>query len=307
MTADTQNPLNDDAVRFAESAGIYVGTSSWRYDGWRGLVYNDHYPGKKSFHDRCLSEYARYFPTVGVDATFYRFPHSGLIDELAARTPDNFRFGLKVTEEITVVKWPAHARYGQRRGKENPNFLNSELFQNQFLALAEKLGSKLGPVMFQFGALPKELVASGEFLEKLDGFLGALPSGFQFATEIRNRDLFDTAYFDVLKQHSVAHVHSSWSWMPPLQEQLDKPASMTADFFVMRLLTPPQIAYQQAVESFHPYHAIQKPQTEVRGALLNFLNQALSIKQKGYVFVNNRLEGSSPLTIKYIMEQILKR
>ncbi len=298
--------LTDRARRLAGDSGIYLGTSSWRYDGWRGLVYNDHYPSKKAFHQRCLEEYARHFPAVGVDATFYKFPDAPFIDELVARTPDRFRFGLKATEEITVLKWPTHKRYGNRAGQDNPYFLDSDRFAERFLEPVRALGAKLGPVMLQFGTLPKRLVDSGDFLERLDAFLGALPGGFQIATEIRNRDLFGETYFDILRSHNVAHVHTSWSWMPPLAEQLARPGSFTADFFAMRLLTPPQVAYQQAVETYFPYRAILKPQEEVRQALVDFLQKALGSVQKGYVFVNNRLEGSSPLTIEYILDQILE-
>lgn len=298
--------LSDRALQLAADSGIYIGTSSWRYEGWRGLVYRDHYPSKKAFHQQCLGEFARHFPAVGVDATFYKFPEETLITELCARTPVQFKFGLKVTEEVTVLKWPTHKRYGKRGGQENPHFLDSERFIERFLAPASKLGGRLGPIMFQFGTLPNALVDSGEFLERLDGFLGDLPDDYQLATEIRNANLFGEQYFDILRNHGVAHVHSSWTWMPPLAEQLAQPASFTADHFVMRLLTPPQVAYQQAVEATYPYTAILQPQEDVREALVNFLKGALSKVQKGYVFVNNRLEGSSPLTIEHILKQIFE-
>ena len=297
--------LSGRARELAASSGIYLGTSSWRYDGWRGLVYRDHYPTKKSFHDHCLTEYAGLFPVVGVDATFYKFPDEKLLSELDARTPDHFKFGFKVTEEISVLKWPTHKRYGQRGGRDNPNFLSSELFTERFLEPVQRLGAKLGPVMLQLGTLPREIIADGSFLEQLDRFLGALPSGYQMSIEIRNRDLFRRPYFDILRKHGIAHIHTSWSWMQPLAEQLQTEASMTADFFAMRLLTPPQVAYQDAVERYFPYTAILKPQQQVRSAVLNFLRGALQGVRTGYVFVNNRLEGSSPLTIEHILEELL--
>lgn len=297
--------LSGRSRELAASSGIYIGTSSWRYDGWRGLVYRDHYPTKKSFHDRCLSEYAGHFPVVGVDATFYKFPDGKLLSELDARTPDHFKFGFKVTEEISVPKWPNHKRYGQRGGRDNPNFLSSELFTEKFLEPVQRLGDKLGPVMLQLGTLPREIIADGSFLEQLDRFLGALPSGYQLGVEIRNRDLFGQPYFDILRKHGVAHIHTSWSYMQPLAEQLRTPASFTAGFFAMRLLTPPQVAYAEAVETYYPYTAILKPQQQVRSALLEFLRGAIQGVRTGYVFVNNRLEGSSPLTIEHILRELL--
>ncbi|MFC1484299.1 DUF72 domain-containing protein [Candidatus Neomarinimicrobiota bacterium] len=269
------------------------------------MVYKDHYPSQKAFQRRCLAEYARHFPAVGVDATFYRFPGEKLIDELNALTPDNFRFGLKVTEEITVWKYTTHPRYGTRKGEDNPNFLDGPLFQSHFLDVVSGLGPKLGPIIFQFGTLPRPIIDDGTFLDRLKDFLQDLPKGFQYAFEIRNRQLFDQDYFDVLRQYGVAHVHSSWSWMPTLPEQIARDTSFTAPYFVMRLLTPPQVAYQDAVESFFPYQRIMKPLPGIRQAIISHLNRALKSNFPGYVFVNNRLEGAAPLTIEQVLDEVL--
>jgi hypothetical protein len=75
----------------------------------------------------------------------------------------------------------------------------------------------------------------------------------------------------------------------------------------MRLLTPPQVAYKDALEAYFPYTRIMKPLPEVREALIDSLNEALKSSTPGYVFVNNRLEGASPLTIEQILDQILEK
>ena len=60
--------------------GVFVGTSSWKYEGWLGQLYTParyEYRGKvaKTRFDRdCLSEYAEVFKTVSVDAAYYTFP-----------------------------------------------------------------------------------------------------------------------------------------------------------------------------------------------------------------------------------------
>ena len=124
----TRAPITDRAIKFSLASGIFMGTSSWKYGGWQGLVYNRHYKSKRAFQAQCLNEYAKYFPAVGVDATFYRFPSSKMLQDLAALTPDQFKFGLKATEEITVYKYPTHPRYGQRKGLINSNFLNTTFY-----------------------------------------------------------------------------------------------------------------------------------------------------------------------------------
>ena len=305
MSPEQSPPITDRAIQLARRAGIYLGTSSWKYEGWQGLVYQDHYSSQIAFKRRCLAEYARHFPAVGVDATFYRFPDQRLVEELDALTPPDFRFGLKVTEEITVYKYPTHPRYGSRKGQDNTNFLDGELFTTDFLEVVSGLGAKLGPVIFQFSTLPRTIVGNDTFLRRLDDFLGGLPDGYQYAVEIRNRRLFVEDYFNVLKRHGAAHVHTSWSWMPHLPEQIARDASFTAEFFVMRLLTPPQVTYQDAVEAYFPYRRILKPLPEVRAALITHLSRAIGSNKPGYVFVNNRLEGAAPLTIEEVLDQVL--
>jgi uncharacterized protein YecE (DUF72 family) len=68
--------------RAAELAakGVFIGTSSWKYEGWFGQLYTPtryEYPGKVAktrFQMDCLSEYAEVFKTVCVDAAYYDFP-----------------------------------------------------------------------------------------------------------------------------------------------------------------------------------------------------------------------------------------
>lgn len=40
--------------------------------------------------------------------------------------------GLKMPEDITVPKWPIHARYGKRAGNENEHFLDAAIFTKLF-------------------------------------------------------------------------------------------------------------------------------------------------------------------------------
>ena len=54
--------------------GVYIGTSSWKYQGWLGQLYTPdryEYRGKVAttrFERSCLTEYAEVFKTVCVDA-----------------------------------------------------------------------------------------------------------------------------------------------------------------------------------------------------------------------------------------------
>jgi uncharacterized protein YecE (DUF72 family) len=58
--------------------GVFIGTSSWKYEGWLGQLYTParyEYRGKVAttrFERDCLAEYAEVFKTVCVDAGYYR-------------------------------------------------------------------------------------------------------------------------------------------------------------------------------------------------------------------------------------------
>src|ERR1700734_2479599 len=88
------------------AAGIYFGTSSWKYEGWLGSIYSEERYltrgkfSKKRFEDTCLSEYAATFPTVCGDFAFYQFPTEQYWAKLFDATPDSFLFGFKVPEDI---------------------------------------------------------------------------------------------------------------------------------------------------------------------------------------------------------------
>ena len=69
---------------------------------------------------------------------------------LADQVPDDFRFGFKVTDLITIKKIPNHARHGAKAGQVNADFLNADLFATAFLKPCEENRSKIGVLMFEF-------------------------------------------------------------------------------------------------------------------------------------------------------------
>jgi len=145
-------------VRLAALAarGVFLGTSSWKYAGWQGLLYDrdryvwrGRYAGSR-FERLCLAEYAEVFPAVCVDAAYYKFPESHALETLAAQVPPEFQFGFKVTGEISLHSFPSLARFGPRAGRANDNFLNAELFVDRFLAPCEMIRANVGLIMFEF-------------------------------------------------------------------------------------------------------------------------------------------------------------
>jgi len=307
--------LDPMAKRLRELAarGLYFGTSSWKYPGWMGTVYSrDRYVwrgrfSKARFERLCLAEYAESFPSVCVDAAYYTFPTVAGVRDLDGLVPDHFRFSFKVTGDITIRRFPALRRFGQRAGRVNEDFLNADLFAERFLAPCTTLGPKLGLLMFEFSEFPPgDFPSCDDFLGSLDRFLARLPEGVRYGVEIRNADFLTPAYFSMLNRHSIAHVFNSWSRMPPVQEQMSLPGSMSDSCLAARFLLKPGRAYADAVKRFSPYDELKEPYSEGidAGARLAASASGARKPRPAFLYVNNRFEGNAPQTIRRMLDQL---
>lgn len=293
------NPTPEAIRDLAEAvpAGVRFGSSSWTYPGWKGLVYSRDYPAAGA-SAKMLAEYARFplFTTVGIDSAFYGPPTEKTLEGYARALPPGFPCVSKVWERITIHTF-AGPREKARAGQRNPDFLNPDIFQNEVWApYAEHFRAHAGPFVFEFQTLP-DRVMPDEFLGRLDAFLDRLPAEGRYAVEVRNAELLTPAYFAVLRAHDVAHVFSSWTRMPSIGMQLDLPDSIPATFLVARALLRPGRYYEDAVDLFAPYDRIQDPNPELRNDLVRLVDLAASLRIPAYILVNNRAEGSAPLTI----------
>jgi uncharacterized protein YecE (DUF72 family) len=310
-------PFDREQMKAAAAAlareGVFIGTSSWKYPGWRSQLYDsDRYVwhGKFSearFERLCLSEYAQVFKTVCVDAAYYKFPDHRFLDQLVSQVPADFLFALKVTDRITIKRFANLPRFGHHAGTDNADFLNEDLFESAFLGPCWEFQANIGLLMFEFSHFsPREFEHGREFVAALEQFLGKLPPDWRYGVEIRNRSFLHPEYFAALARHGVAHVFSSWQGMPPLEEQLALPGSRTSpDFFGARLLLRPGRKYEEAVKLFGPYDQIKDPYPEGRAAGARLIKEARSRSGaiKGFIYVNNRFEGNAPQTIAAMVEQ----
>lgn len=288
--------------------GVFIGTSSWKYEGWLGQIYTpDRYYLKgrfsqKRFEQECLAEYAETFPIVCGDFSFYLFPTEAYWNKLFRSAPRGLKYALKVPEEITAKAFPKHARYGPKAGQDNPSFLNGAVFQSMFLDVLRPWRNQIAVLILEFGRFPKYCYRdAAEFVAALYPFLTFLPGDFRYAVEVRNEDFLVPEYFACLREHGVAHVLNAWSRMPELPEQLAMPEVFTADFTVVRALLRRGRPYERAVEQFSPYKEIQDVNPGARQAMHTVIDRARERNQPAYIFVNNRLEGNAPRTIEEIV------
>ncbi len=293
--------------------GVFVGTSSWKYPGWCGALYDRaryEWRGKFAetrFNRDCLAEYAEVFKTVCVDAAYYTFPTRRYLEGLAGQVAEGFLFGFKVTDAITLKKFPQLQRFGPSAGKRNDNFLNQELFVRDFLQPCESIRPKVGLLMFEFSRFwPADYQHGRDFIRDLESFLSGLPKGWPYAVEIRNRAWLRGEYFECLARHQVAHVFNSWEAMPPVTEQIALPGSRPHPQLVAaRFLLKPGRKYEDAVKTFAPYDTLKEENPEARAAAKTLIaeGKAAGPQRKTFIYVNNRLEGNALATIAGIAHE----
>jgi uncharacterized protein YecE (DUF72 family) len=293
--------------------GVFIGTSSWKYPGWCGTLYDCQryeWRGKfaeSRFNRNCITEYSEVFKTVCVDAAYYTFPTRSYLEGLAGQVPDDFRFAFKVTDAITIKRFPNLERFGSQAGKPNENFLNATLFASDFLRPCETIRSKVGLLMFEFSRFwPTDYEHGRDFVTTLDKFLAALPPGWPYGVEIRNRNWLKSSYFECLARHRVTHVFNSWEAMPPVGEQMALSGSLTnQELVAARFLLKPGRSYEEAVQRFKPYDALKEENREARAAARSLMaqGQAAGPGRRTFIFVNNRLEGNALGTIGAVLRE----
>ena len=91
--------------------------------------------------------------------------------------------------------------------------------------------------------------------------------------------------------------------MPTIGEQAAIPGAFPAEFTVVRALLRQGRAYEDAVKQLEPYDKIKDENPEARDALRAVIDRMREERRAAYIFVNNRLEGNAPQTIRAIVEE----
>jgi uncharacterized protein YecE (DUF72 family) len=139
---------------------IEVGTASWTD---RTLIESGWYPPEASTPEKRLRYYARQFPLVEVDATYYALPNRQTATAWAERTPESFTFNIKSFSLFTqhptrVSALPADLRQAAEKTGKARVYLRdidpaiAEEAWDRFLAALDPLldAGKLGAILFQF-------------------------------------------------------------------------------------------------------------------------------------------------------------
>ncbi len=196
---------------------LLLGTCSWNYDSWVGLLYTSAQPTAAAY----LPEYSRSLPTAEVDSWFYRLPSPSDVRTYLSAVPESFRFTCKVLQDITLTHHRS-LKGGKQPPRPNENFLSASRFES-FLGAIEPLLPRLDAIMFEFEYLNKQKMPSLEaFLERLDGFFAKLPPGLPYALEPRNGNYLKDEYFAFLNSRRIIHVYSEKIYMPHVYDVFDE-------------------------------------------------------------------------------------
>lgn len=279
-------------------ADIRIGTCSWKFDSWQGLVYSEQ--AKVNY----LKEYAQHFNTVEIDQWFWSLfgeekvslPKPEVVQEYVESVPEDFTFSIKVPNSITLT----HFYRKQKRDplQENPHFLSVGLFQ-QFLDTLQPMREQLGPLMFQFEYLNKQKMPSlNTFLQQFGAFIAQCPQEYIYAVEVRNPNYLRTEYFTFLREYRLYHVFLQGYYMPPLVSVYRSFSRYLTDLTVIRLHGPNREDIEKLTNN--QWNRIVAPRDEELQAVAEMIRELHERGVTIYLNVNNHYEGSAPLTIQRI-------
>lgn len=297
----------DDVVQIAsrlrERGELRLGTSSWTFPGWEGLVYDTggRRASKAELVEDGLEAYGRHplLGTVGLDRTWYRPMSAAALGRLARRVPAGFRFLVKAHEVCTLPRFPDRARYGRHRGQINSSYLDAGYATAEVVEpTLEGLGDRLGPLLFQLAPQPAEWFGGPQrFADELFQFLDALPRGPLYAVELRTPRLLTSRYADAIAAVGACHAVTAHPAMPDLATQWATARCDRGPAVVVRWMLKRGLDYEKAKARFAPFDRLAAPDVGTRVALAEMVGDALALGLPTWVIANNKAEGCAPQSL----------
>ena len=275
-------------------SGLRLGTSSWSFPGWAGLVYGGPAPTAVLSRDG-LRAYARHplLTTVGVDSGFYAPLDADRLARWAAQVPVDFRFLVKAPAAVTQ----RHQRGGDGRWRHNPEFLSPDIALRQAVEPYRRgLGERAGVLLLQFPPQGGR-THPRRFAEDLYRFLKRLPPGPVYAVEVRDAHLLTADFAAALHHGGAVPSLAAHPRLPPLSAQASLLLDAAQGPLVLRWLLRRNRGYEEARERYGPFSQLAEPDPDTRAAIRALAAAALARGREVFIIVNNKAEGSSPLSI----------
>ncbi len=318
-------PPDKELVRTAQKLprNIYLGTSSWNFPGWRGIVWS-RASGLTELAQQGLSAYAKHpiFRTTGIDRAFYRPLPASAYTSFAAQVPDDFRFLVKAPQIVcdSVLRdrmgRPIHA---------NPDYLNADRAIEDFVLPAmEGLGTKAGVLVFEMPSIPRhamiERQAQYAAIETMADFFSQIKSrmpsqAVALAVEMRTRVLLTPRWVKAMASTGVRPVISLHPAMPSIMRQtdmlrlFDAPGVDTGPWqaagdIVVRWSLAANGTYAGLKRDWAPFDRIRQEDIVSREGIVWLLKLAKASGVRAFVVANNKAEGCAPLTMRAIAESL---
>lgn len=310
-------------------AGVRFGTSSWSFPGWAGLVYDREVPPSILARDG-LAAYARHplLRAVGVDRSYYEAPSEAVFRRYAQQVPDDFRFMVKMQRDLVTLG--------------HPQFLDAQWARECVLGPTfAGLGPKLGTLLLQFPPMTAReieghLGGPRRFAEQLYRFLrdvgGDGGGNSSIAVELRAPELLTEDYMQALRHGGATHAYVVHPRMLPLAEQVERVAGAGGvgmgggrDPALIRWMLAPGASYQATRDAWSPFNRIQRDDEANRAAIVELVRRLVGASAEddaggtgsegaackvlaadAIVIVNNKAEGSSPLSVQALASELAR-
>lgn len=277
---------------------LALGTSSWSFPGWKGLVYEkDHRSAELSRAGLAAFAQNPLLSTVSIDRGYYApVPEQDFV-RYKSQVPNGFRFVVKAWRQLTTPVLD---------GKRNSDFLDPELAIKAVLSPARRgLEDTLDCVLFQFSPMHLGQVGGVQgFCEQLGAFLEKLPNAMQYAVEVRTPELLGTALQEALKPENLFYTINLLPTMPDLDQQFRSMQLIHQKRYLVRWLLAKGHTYQEALKNFSPFNRLIAPSDAIVLRLAKFVRWAKSEHRHFSLQVNNKAEGCAPLTLQRVARAI---
>jgi uncharacterized protein YecE (DUF72 family) len=315
----------DLALAAALPGHLRLGTSSWTYPSWAGLVWDGAY-ADATLSKHGLAAYGQHplLRAVSLDRAFYRPLSAAQYARYAAQVPDDFRFVVKAPSMVS----DALVRNENGQGMQaNPLFLNPDCAVQDFVLPAlDGLGHKLGALVFQLSPLPGHLLATlPEVLARLQNMLQTLPAlrptapDGVVAVEVRDPQFLAEGsqtvrdFAAVLRGTGATYCLGLHAKMPPIAGQLPLLRQLWPGPLVCRWNLNPlhgAYGYEDARALYEPYDKLVDTDLVTREVLVKVAAATARKGENVFVTVSNKAEGCAPLSVRALaglLQQALAR
>ncbi len=317
----------DPSLVAALHPSVRLGTSSWSFPGWEGLIYDRRY-SDSLLSQRGLLAYARHplLRSVGIDRAFYGPIDVEVLQRWAGQVPEDFRFLIKADAKLTSP-WGRGPRQraaprenGSAHGKAeretmqdacgaNPDFLAVEFARTQVFAPAlQGLGDKLGCLLLQFPPFdPAHFGGVQALAGRMLDMGRAMDPQVPCAVEFRHPGWLIPDVIEVLVSLNWGFGLVVWPGMPDLRDQLRIAAAACRKRMLIRWMLHAGQTYASAVDRYEPFDRFVDPDPRTRDTVARILLRAI---QRGvdesYVIINNKAEGSSPRSVLALAQRLAR-